>query len=156
MSVTLLRRGETMKISTRGRYGLKAMVDLAVYSQNNICVNLKSIARRQDISENYLEQLIAPLKKADIVKSVRGAQGGYVLNKNPEEISVGDILRILEGPLDVVDCAASQSNSCGGRCNNCVTKNVWEKISESISVAADSITLKNLMDDYTEIIKAKS
>lgn len=144
-----------MKVSTKGRYGLKAMVDLAVYSRDKTCVTLKSIAQRQDISESYLEQIIAPLKKAEIVKSVRGAQGGYVLNKNPNDISVGDLLRILEGPLNVVNCISDNNNSCSGRCDNCVTKNVWEKISESLSTAADSITLKDLMNDYVNIIQEK-
>ena len=84
-----------MKISTRGRYGIKAMVDLAMNSKDDKCISLKSIAQRQGIPENYLEQLMAVLKKAEVVKSVRGAQGGYILNKNPEDISVGDLLKIL-------------------------------------------------------------
>ena len=91
-----------MKISTRGRYGLKAMVDIAANSQSG-CVSLKSIAERTNLSESYLEQLIAPIKKAGLVKSVRGANGGYTLAKTPQEISVGDILRVVEGPLELVE-----------------------------------------------------
>lgn len=135
-----------MKMSTKGRYGLKAMVDIAAncgIGQEN-CVSIKSVANRQNISESYLEQLIAPLKKAGFVKSTRGAQGGYVLAKSPSEITVGEILRVLEGSLDVVECT-SNKDACGsGNCNNCVTKNVWEKLSESMNEAADSITLEML------------
>lgn len=139
-----------MKVSTRGRYGLKAMIDLAVNSDNECCVSLKSIAERQGISEHYLEQLMASLKKAEFVKSVRGAQGGYILNKKLNEISVGDLLRVLEGPLYIVDCVSDkQANSCGSNgCSKCVTKNVWEKINDSITEAADSITLEELVNDY--------
>ena len=134
-----------MKMSTKGRYGLRAMVDIAVNcGTGDNCVSLKSVANRQNLSESYLEQLIAPLKKAGIVKSTRGAQGGYVLAKRAEDITVGEILRALEGQLELVECANSKS-SCGtGSCKNCVTKDVWEKLSESVNEAADSITLDML------------
>ncbi len=141
-----------MKVSTKGRYGLKAMVDLAVNCKGNLCVSLKSIAERQGISEAYLEQLMAVLKKNGFVKSIRGAQGGYILEKDLEEISVGDILRALEGPLNVVECVSDKKNvSCGsGTCKKCVTKNVWEKISDSLSEVVDSISLKDLADEYVD------
>ncbi len=141
-----------MKVSTKGRYGLKAMVDLAVHCNNETCVSLKSIAERQGISEAYLEQLMAVLKKSGFIKSIRGAQGGYILKKTAEEISVGDILRALEGPLNVVECVSDKGNiSCGsGTCKKCVTKNVWEKISDSLSEVVNSISLKNLVDDYID------
>lgn len=139
-----------MKVSTRGRYGLKAMVDLAAHSSKDCCVSLKSIAERQGLSEHYLEQLMAVLKKAGFVKSIRGAQGGYILSKDSSEISVGDLLRVLEGPLNLVDCLSENENkSCGyGDCHNCVTKTVWGKISDVIAEAADSITLDKLVSDY--------
>lgn len=142
-----------MKVSTRGRYGLKAMVDIALNSSESSCVNLKSVAQRQGISENYLEQLISALKKANIVKSIRGAQGGYILSSKPSEITVGDILRAVEGPLELVDCISEKdSASCGNaNCSKCVTKNVWEKMSESINDAADSISLQNLIDEHKEM-----
>lgn len=140
-----------MKISTRGRYGLKAMVDIGVYSKENNCVCIKSIAERQGISENYLEQLIAQLKKAGLVQSIRGANGGYILSKETENITVGDVLRALEGDLQVTECV-TKSEGCGNSsCNKCVTKNVWEKISESMNVVADSITLADLVKDFKEI-----
>ena len=93
------KRGERMKLSTRAKYGLKALIDLGLYSEKE-AVSLQSIAGRQNISVSYLEQLMALLKKAGLVKSVRGAAGGYFLGRPAEEISVGDILRVLEGGLE--------------------------------------------------------
>lgn len=135
-----------MKISTRGRYGLKAMVDIAEnYSKG--CVSLKSIAERTNLSESYLEQLIASLKKAGLVRSTRGANGGYTLTGPPENISVGDILRVVEGPLKLVECPTSgSSESCGlGDCSDCATRDVWARLSESVSEAADNISLSELI-----------
>lgn len=137
-----------MKISTRGRYGIKAMVDLAMNAENEKCVSLKSIAQRQGIPENYLEQLMAVLKKASVVKSIRGAQGGYMLNKNPEDISVGDLIKILEGSLALVDCLENQppKKRCGNaNCGECVVKDAWGKISDKLAEAAHSISLKDLI-----------
>ena len=94
-----------MKISTKGRYGLRALIDIAQYSEIEP-VSISSISARQDISERYLEQLMALLKKAGLIKSIRGAGGGYVLAKDVSEISVGDVLRALEGNLEPVECAA--------------------------------------------------
>ena len=92
-----------MKLSTKGRYGLRAIVDLAVYSEKE-SVSISSIARRQNISERYLEQLAGKLKKAGLIMSTRGAQGGYRLARPADEISVGDVLRALEGNLEAVEC----------------------------------------------------
>ena len=100
-----IKEGDEMKLSTKGRYGLRAMIDLARYSEEEP-VSIGSIAMRQGISERYLEQLVAKMKKAGLVKSIRGASGGYVLAKDSSEISVGDILRALEGSLEPVKCAA--------------------------------------------------
>ena len=137
-----------MKISTRGRYGIKVMVDLAMNSVNEKCVSLKSIAQRQGIPENYLEQLMAVLKRAEVVKSIRGAQGGYVLNRKPEDISVGDLLKILEGSLALVDCLENQppKKKCGNaNCSECSVKDAWEIISDKLAEAAHSISLKDLI-----------
>lgn len=137
-----------MKISTRGRYGIKAMVDLAINLKYEKCVSLKSIAQRQGIPENYLEQLMAILKKAEVVKSIRGAQGGYVLNKNPEDISIGDLLKILEGSIALVDCLENQppKKKCGNAdCNECIVRDAWEIISNKLAEAAYSISLKDLI-----------
>ncbi len=144
-----------MKISTRGRYGLKAMVDLAE-NYGEKCVPLSTIAKRQGLSENYLEQLIAPLKKAGFVKSVRGAQGGYILNKPPMEISVGDILEVLEGSLSPVDCVEggaedTAAQGCGTvGCKNCTTKTVWEKIYDSINEVLSGISLYSLITENNQ------
>ena len=98
-----------MKLSTKGRYGLRALIDLA-QNGGEQPVSITSISTRQDISERYLEQLMSMLKKAGIVRSVRGAGGGYVLVKRLEDISVGDVLRALEGSLEPVDCAGLEPN----------------------------------------------
>ena len=139
-----------MKLSTKGRYGLQAMVDLAVYSKEKH-VSLKSISERLSISENYLEQLIALLKKNGLVTSVRGAQGGYFLARDAEEITIGEILRALEGSLDPTDCTCEGNTVHCALNGKCVTHSVWEKIRDSINKVVDNITLKQLMDDYEKI-----
>lgn len=141
-----------MKLSTKGRYGLKAMFDLAIYYGEGP-ITLKSIAERQLISDHYLEQLIAGLRKAGLVKSVRGAQGGYMLSDSPSKITVGDIIRVLEGPLGPSDCVLEDEPSVCDRADCCVTRVVWEKIRQSISDVIDSITLQNMLDDYEKIGK---
>jgi Rrf2 family protein len=136
-----------MKISTKGRYGLRAMIDLALNSDNEP-ISLKNIAERQNISEPYLEQLIASLRKAGLVESIRGAQGGYRLSKKTAEISVGQILRALEGSLAPTDCVIeNEENECEAS-DYCVTRVIWEKIHDSINKVVDSITLKDLVNDY--------
>lgn len=135
-----------MKISTKGRYGLRALIDLAQYSEIEP-VSINSIAARQGISERYLEQLMTLMKKAGLIKSIRGAGGGYVLAKEMGEISVGDVLRALEGNLQPVECAAfSQEDSCEAS-GGCVTKYVWQKINESINRTVDEINLKQLVEE---------
>jgi len=128
-----------MKITTKGRYGLKAVVDLA---SENKYMSIKTLSERQGISENYLEQIIAILKKAGFVGSARGAQGGYALLKPPGAITVGDVLRSLEGSLLAVDCP----DVCGeADCGDCNTKPVWEKIASSLNDVVDSITVEDLV-----------
>ena len=135
-----------MKLSTKGRYGLSAMIDLAVYSENE-AVSLNSIAERQHISEGYLEQLMAKLKKAGLVTSIRGASGGYRLARPAAEVSVGDILRALEGSLDAVNCPGlEEKSSCDGS-EFCVTKYVWQKINDSINRTVDEIKLEQLVEE---------
>ncbi|MBN2220725.1 MAG: Rrf2 family transcriptional regulator [Vallitaleaceae bacterium] len=139
-----------MKLSTKGRYGLRAMIDLALYSGDE-AVSIKSISERESISENYLEQIIATLKKAEYVISTRGAKGGYTLSKEPKDISVGDILRALEGDLNPVDCAAVNEDISCEEADFCVTKYVWKRISESINQVVDNISLQDLVDEQTRI-----
>jgi Rrf2 family protein len=139
-----------MKLSTKGRYGLRAMIDLALNAKDSQ-ISIKSISERQNISENYLEQIIAVLKKNGFVNSSRGAQGGYSLNKSPKEISVGDILRALEGDLNPVDCITVNEDIQCSESELCVTKFVWKKISDSINDVVDNITLEDLVQEQERI-----
>lgn len=135
-----------MKLSTKGRYGLRALIDLAQYSGESP-VSITSISARQDLSERYLEQLMSLLKKAGIVRSVRGAGGGYVLAKEIGKISVGDVLRALEGDLRPVDCAGLETDGGCSASDSCVTKYVWQRINESISRTVDEIMLDQLVEE---------
>lgn len=139
-----------MKLSTKGRYGLRAMVDLAVNSSRDH-VALYSIAERQNVSENYLEQVFSILRKAGLVKSVKGAQGGYILADSPSNITVGTILRALEGNLSVVDENAEDSGASSNSIQHCIKVNVWDKINESINEFVDSMTLENLVNEYKKM-----
>lgn len=135
-----------MKLSTKGRYGLRAMFDIAINLKKDP-IPLKKVAERQGISEYYLEQLISQLKKSGLVDSVRGAQGGYILAKKPSEITVGDILRALEGPIGLVDCILEEDSIECTRENACVTRIVWKKIRDSVIETVDSITLQDMCDE---------
>ncbi|HOJ10691.1 MAG TPA: Rrf2 family transcriptional regulator [Clostridiales bacterium] len=141
-----------MNISTKGRYGIKAMVDIALnYSDENSdeTISVKSIAERQNIPEKYLEQLFSVLKKAGLVKSIRGSYGGYFLARPPKNITIGEILRALEGDLAPVDCVIEKRKI--GKCkrsNICITKYVWAKIRDGINHVVDEITLKQLAEGY--------
>ena len=142
-----------MKLSTKGRYGLRAVLDLAMNSSKDNAIALSAVAERQKISISYLEQLIAKLKKAGIVNSIRGAQGGYILAKAPEEISVGEVLRALEGNLNPVDCSELEGNNqCSGS-DLCVTKFVWKRISDSINSAVDELMLSELIEEGERLNK---
>ena len=134
-----------MKLSTKGRYGLRAMIDLADYSEE-MPQSIACIAARQSISDSYLEQLMAKLKKAGLITSIRGAQGGYVLAKPSKEISVGDILRALDD-LSPVNCVGLKGEQACGGSDTCVTRNVWKRIDDSIQHAVDSIFLDELVED---------
>lgn len=139
-----------MKLSTKGRYGLRALIDLAQYSEAEP-VSIGSIAERQNLSERYLEQLMSLLKKAGLIKSIRGAGGGYVLAKDPKEISVGDVLRALEGKLEPVECSGySQDEECAAS-GGCVTKYVWKRINESINRTVDEIKLDTLVEESKQL-----
>lgn len=136
-----------MKISTKGRYGLRALLDLAVNS-NGEHVALSNIAERQSISENYLEQVFSSLRKAGIIKSVKGAQGGYILAEKPSNIRVGSILRVLEGDLSVVQDDGNHPQNYYESIQYCLKLKVWDKMSESINNFVDSLTLEDLVQDY--------
>jgi len=138
-----------LKISTKGRYGLRAMVDLAISSHGEH-VALNSIAQRQSISENYLEQVFASLRKAGLVKSVKGAQGGYILSRKASDISIGDVLRVLEGNLSVIDSEKIEDKDTSSL-QYCIKKNLWDKLDEGINDLVDSVTLEDLANEYNRI-----
>ena len=133
-----------MKISTKGRYALRLMLDLATNNSGEP-VSLKDVAKRQGISDKYLEQIISVLNKAGYVKSIRGAQGGYLLRKDPSEYTVGRMLRLAEGSLAPVACVEDDEVVCD-RMDACVTSIVWRRINEAINGVVDSITLQDLVD----------
>ena len=131
-----------MKLSTKGRYGTRLMLDLATYYGKGP-VALKDIAKRQEISEKYLWQLISPLKIAGLVNSTRGPSGGYTLAKKPSEITLNDIVSVLDGPLCIVDCV--KDPSLCKRSANCVTREVWSETSEELSKVLASKTLEDMI-----------
>ena len=137
-----------MKISTKGRYALRLMIDLAENSSGNP-VSLKDVAKRQGISDKYHEQIISVLNKAGYVRSVRGAQGGYLLKSDPETYTVGMILRQTEGSLAPVSCIEDDEIICD-RQEQCVTSIVYKKINDAISNVVDNITLQDLVDWQSE------
>ncbi|WP_308634701.1 cysteine metabolism transcriptional regulator CymR [Paenibacillus silvisoli] len=124
-----------MKISTKGRYGLTIMMELAAKFGEGP-TSLKSIAERNHLSEHYLEQLIAPLRNAGLVKSIRGAYGGYILSRDPQEITSGDVIRILEGPISPVDFTEEDDPA---------KRHLWLRIRDSIAEVLDSTTLADLV-----------
>jgi Rrf2 family protein len=134
-----------MKLSTKGRYGVRMMIDLALHNGEEP-VLLKDIARRQGISEKYLWNLINPLKTVGFVQSIRGAHGGYKLAKDPADITLKDIMRVLEGPLCLVDCVENPS-SCK-RSPTCITRDVWCEASQSFINTLESMTLEKMIERY--------
>ncbi len=138
-----------MKISTKGRYALRVMLELALYNTGEP-VALKDVAERQGLSEKYLEQIISLLNRGGLVRSVRGAKGGYALVGKPEDYTVGKILRVTEGDLSVVECLSGGAPPCD-RYDNCVTIRVWEKLNEAISSVIDNTTLADLMEWQAEM-----
>lgn len=136
-----------MKLSTKGRYGVKAMVEIAI-NYGDVPLSIKTISKRQNISEYYLEQLFSPLRKANLIKSIRGAQGGYVLSREPKDITIADIIDVLEGPIEIAECVD------GASCDNidfCATRLLWAKIKNSIDDVMKSVTLQDIVDDYEKI-----
>lgn len=143
-----------MKISTKGTYGLRSMLDLALHSTTDT-VTLNSIAERQNISANYLEHVFSSLRKAGLVNSVKGSQGGYSLGKSPDGITVGQILRVLEGDLFKKD-GESGTRANKTSVEHCVTIAVWDKLQAGINELVDSITLEDLIVQYNKMNEKKS
>ena len=132
-----------MLISTKGRYALRVMIDLAEHRSGEF-ISLKEIAQRQEISEKYLESIIRTLVKAKVVESLRGKGGGYRLTKNPEQYTVGEILRLTEGSLAPVDCLDGDCKGCS-RSDECPTLDVWKNLDKLINDYLDGVTLDQLV-----------
>ncbi len=135
-----------MKISTKGRYALRLMLELALDTTGD-SMTIKSISAKQEISEKYLEQIITVLSRAGFVRSTRGSQGGYRLTRPAEEYTVGMILRLIEGNLAPVACMVDEPNQCPRR-DKCVTLDIWKQIDEAVSNVVDHITLADLVKDH--------
>ena len=138
-----------MKLSTKGRYGVKAMFELAL-NYGNEPLSIKAIAEKQSISEYYLEQLFGNLRKAGLIKSSRGAMGGYVLSRPPAEISAADILNVLEGPIEISECITDEEMNCLNA-DYCATRLLWMKISSSVNDVINSVTLQDMVNDFNNI-----
>lgn len=139
-----------MKLSTKGRYSVTALYELALHYGEGV-VPLKTIAKTQQISENYLEQLMSPLRRAGLVESVRGAQGGYTLALPPEEVTIGRIITAVEGPIALVDCLLTSAEGEGQSCvraGHCVTREIWEEVRDSINSVLNNISLADLMQRH--------
>lgn len=139
-----------MRISTKGKNAIKLMLDLGTY-YNGKPVKLKDIAKRQNISDKYLEQIVALLHKAALVKSVRGAHGGYVLNYPPEQYTVGQILKAVEGDLSPADCVGENGTLCENK-GICVSFRLWEKLDTAINDVLQGITLADMLEWQNELL----
>jgi len=136
-----------MKLSTRARYGTRALLDLALQSRSEP-VLLKDIAQRQEISLHYLEHLVGPLIAAGLIRSIRGARGGISLAKQPRDIKLSDIILILEGPVAPVECV-TRPETCP-RSEDCVTRDVWNDVKKAINGVLESVTLQDLVEKYQQ------
>lgn len=134
-----------MKISTKGRYGLRILLDLAVH-ENDTPRMIRDIAESQQISEKYISRLIIDLRRAGMVRSIRGAKGGFRLSRTPAEITLLDVVEAMEGPLAIVDCV-SEPGKCAHHCR-CITREIWEDLNGEIRVAMGKMTLQGIMDRY--------
>lgn len=144
VSIPTLKGVLSMKISTKGRYALRVLVDLAEHSQNKN-VSIREIAERQDISDKYLEGIVARLSAAGYVKSVRGKYGGYRLTKDPKDYTVYDILRVAEDSIALVDCLETEENQCP-RSKTCMTLPLWEHMQTQFREYMSGVTLQDVLD----------
>lgn len=136
-----------MRLTTKSRYGLRAVIQLAIDSVEDKRTTLASIAKRQCLSERYLEQIFSMLKKGGIVESIRGMKGGYYLARDLTEITVGDVLRVLEDPVEIVGCL--KKGVCPKE-DDCVTYSIWKRIFDCMMNCADSINLKEVVSAFFE------
>lgn len=141
-----------MKLSTRGRYGMRAMMDLAMNFGNG-AILLRDVARRQGISLKYLEQLVTPLRAAGLLRGVRGARGGYMLAKDPETITLSEILQALEGSLAPVSCI-EENHPCVDM-KSCATQELWNELHSAITHILENRSLKDLAERQMELMKTQ-
>lgn len=132
-----------MKFSAKGEYGVRAIIDIALH-RGEEPVQVKEISRRQAIPERFLEQVMASLKKAGLVEGIRGAQGGYLLTRSPDDITLADVIQAIEGPLTLMDCISEESSPRCDLSNLCVIRDAWKGIQSAILEALDSITIGEL------------
>jgi Rrf2 family cysteine metabolism transcriptional repressor len=140
-----------MRFSTRARYGLRAMVELAMNYSPDQPTPLVRVAASQDISEGYLEQLMTFLRKGGLVRSVRGPQGGYLLTRHPSKITAGEIIRCLEGPISPTGCVSEDDPEVCHRSAACITRVLWEKVREAIASVLDNTTLEDLCSEADKL-----
>ena len=138
-----------MKLSSKGRYAVMALVDLARFDNINP-VSLRDISLRQGISLDYLEQIFSKLKKNEIVKSIRGTQGGYVLNKNPNDIKLTNIFHAVDEKVKTVQCKKESKKGCNGKATKCITHNLWDELEIHINTFFDNKSLKDLLNNNKE------
>ncbi len=133
-----------MKLSTRSRYGTRMMLDLAQHYDEGP-VQIRNVSKRENISVKYLEQLIIPLKKANFIKSVRGPKGGHMLAKPPEAITVGEIVRVLEGGINLSSCI--ENPEVCDRTSDCLTRGLWEETTKAMYEKLNSATLSKMINE---------
>ena len=138
-----------MKLTSRGRYAVMALVDLARFDNMNP-VSLRDISLRQGIYLDYLEQIFSKLKKNEIVKSIRGTQGGYVLNKNPNDIKLTNIFHAVDEKVKTVQCKKESKKGCNGKATKCITHNLWDELESHINTFFENKSLKDLLNNNKE------
>ena len=138
-----------MKLTSKGRYAVMALVDLARFDNINP-VSLRDISLRQGISLDYLEQIFSKLKKNEIVKSIRGTQGGYVLNKNPNDIKLTNIFKAVDEKVKTVQCKKESKRGCNGKATKCLTHNLWDELEIHINTFFEKKSLKDLLNNNKE------
>ena len=138
-----------MKLTSKGRYAVMALVDLARFDNINP-VSLRDISLRQGISLDYLEQIFSKLKKKEIVKSIRGTQGGYVLNKNPNDIKLTNIINAVDEKVKTVQCKKESKRGCNGKATKCITHNLWDELELHINTFFENKSLKDLLNNNKE------
>ena len=138
-----------MKLTSKGRYAVMALVDLAGFDNINP-VSLRDISLRQNISLDYLEQIFSKLKKNEIVKSIRGTQGGYVLNKNPNDIKLTNIFNAVDEKVKTVQCKKESKRGCNGKATKCITHNLWDELETHINTFFENKSLKDLLNNNKE------